>query len=123
MSAPLALNACDALKLNAVMYGSFGDDPWIADPALAPLTVEMATLATACVDRSTQMPLGGVSTEIFPFGGFATLRAPLLTKADEPQVDGEPLCFGDGGEAMCVDARLPSLAMLIPYTNLALQGL
>ena len=78
--APLALSACGASKFNAAAYGSFGRDPWTCDPALAPLSTQLASLVAQC-SESAHAPLGGREVKRFAEGGFATMQV----RADEPR--------------------------------------
>lgn len=100
------------------MY-SFGRDPWTCDPALAPLSTQLANLVAQC-SESEHAPLGGLDIQIFSKGGFATIQLPLESREN---ASAPPPCFGEGtAMQLCVHASLPSAADLIPYANLALQG-
>ena len=123
-SAPLAMGPCQARELCSGMYGSYGVyvDPWRISPALAPMSGELAPLAAACTAADPAQPLGGATEALFLDGGFASLRLPLMGGGDESTL---PPCFApnDGGtEPFCIEAELPSLADLIPYSKLAIQA-
>ena len=113
LSAPLSINVCQARKLNAAVYGSYGSDPWVVDSALAPLTAEFGRLMTECA-HVVQQPLGPLAMELFPDGGYAALHVPLLA----PNASAGAPCFG----TLCVDQLKPSMADILPYAHLALQA-
>ena len=121
---PPAIDGCELRAFSASLYGSGGtyDDPWRLPPELLELNasgrVQRCTPDTAPTTVSVTRPLGGARVNLFPEGGYASLRLPLLPANDSSS----PPCFGLGSQRRCVDGSAPSLFDNVPYAYLALQA-
>ena len=108
------LTPCGAREYCSARYGSGGlyEDPWRISQEL--LTLNLTDLVLQCSVAPSQ-PLGGQTVRVFPEGGYASIRTPLLAPHDAFP------CFGAGNAEVCVQ-QSPSLADNIPYSFLALQA-
>ncbi|KAL1503504.1 hypothetical protein AB1Y20_011985 [Prymnesium parvum] len=113
-----SIDACELRAHSASAYGSSstGVDPWVLDPALLDLNIS-ARVKSGCYDAHASRPLGGPRISLFPDGGYAAIRLPLLPE----NRSGAP-CFGSGAQQRCIDPSRPSLFDNVPYVHLSLQA-